>query len=283
MRYVSYEHEGRDRFGCVVGQDVVDLSADGRYADLASFIAAAGTARLTEPMLTDRPRVALDAVALQPVIPRPTKILCIGVNYELHRQETGRDPSAYPTVFTRFADTLVGHDEPIQRPRASEHLDFEGELAIVIGQPGRAISRDTALDHVAGYTCFNDATVRDWQRHTSQFTPGKNFPRTAGLGPWLVTPDQVGDASALTLTTRVNGAVMQDASTSQLIFDIPELIAYCSGFTPLAPGDVIATGTPGGVGAKRTPPVFLQAGDLVEVEISAVGVLRNTVEAEPAA
>jgi 2-keto-4-pentenoate hydratase/2-oxohepta-3-ene-1,7-dioic acid hydratase in catechol pathway len=222
-------------------------------------------------------RIPCAEVEWLPVVPNPAKILCIGVNYENHRQETGRAASKHPTVFTRFADTLVGHHAPLVRPRASTMLDYEGELAVVIGRTCRSVARTEAMRHVAGYACFNDASVRDWQRHSSQFTPGKNFPGTGALGPALVTRDEIDDPRQLTIETRLNGEAMQHASLGDLIFDIPALVEYCSAFTALAPGDVIATGTPGGVGAARDPQVWLRSGDTVEVEISSVGLLSNGV------
>lgn len=207
------------------------------------------------------------------------KILCVGVNYRPHIEEMGREIPDYPVVFTRFASSLVGPDEAVIRPRASEQFDFEGELAFVIGKKARHVSRDDAFDYVAGYCCFLDGSVRDWQRHTGQFTAGKNFDRSGAIGP-MVTAANVPDPRALELTTRVNGEVMQQGSVADLVFDIPTLIEYCSTFTELQPGDIIATGTPGGVGAARTPPVWLRDGDLVEVDISGIGVLRNPVQDE---
>lgn len=207
------------------------------------------------------------------------KILCVGVNYRPHIEEMGREIPDFPVVFTRFESSLVGPDEPVIRPLASEQFDFEGELAIVIGKPARHVSRADALEYVAGYCCFLDGSVRDWQRHTGQFTAGKNFDRSGAIGPMVPAAD-VPDPAALELTTRVNGEVMQRGRVADLVFDIPVLIEYCSTFTQLQPGDVIATGTPGGVGAARKPPVWLRDGDLVEVEISGIGVLRNPVRDE---
>ena len=207
------------------------------------------------------------------------KILCVGVNYRPHIEEMGREIPSYPVVFTRFASSLVGPGEPVIRPQASEQLDFEGELAIVIGKNARHVSRENALDYVAGYCCFLDGSVRDWQRHTGQFTAGKNFDRSGAIGPMVPAAD-VPDPTTLELTTRVNGEVMQRGNVADLVFDIPRLIEYCSTFTELRPGDIIATGTPGGVGAARTPPVWLKDGDVVEVDISGIGVLRNPVQDE---
>jgi len=214
---------------------------------------------------------------LLPVVPDPQKILCVGINYLEHVKETGRDIPEKPTIFTRFADSQTAHNAAIVRPAASGNLDFEGELAVVIGRHARHVKAANAFDYVAGYSCYNDGSVRDWQRHASQFTPGKNFPRTGGFGPWLVTADELGDPSRLSLTTRLNGEVVQHATTDDLIFDVPALIEYCSTFTELGPGDVIITGTTGGVGAFRQPPLWMKAGDVVEVEISKIGVLKNTI------
>jgi len=223
----------------------------------------------------------LKAAEFLPVIPNPGKIFCIGINYADHQKEMGRGASDHPTLFLRFTDTLVAHEKAAWVPRISAMVDYECELAVVIGKAGRYIDQAHALDHVAGYTCFNDISIRDWQRHTTQFTPGKNFPRTGPLGPWMVTKDEIPDPHNLAIRTRLNGQVMQEASTSQLIFRIPELIEYISSFTEVAPGDLIATGTPSGVGFARKPPVFMKAGDVVEVEIEGIGVLKTRLEAEP--
>ena len=207
------------------------------------------------------------------------KILCVGVNYRPHIEEMGRDIPEYPVVFVRFGSSLVGDGEPIIRPRASEQFDFEGELAVVIGKTARHVSCEDAFNYIAGYCCFLDGSVRDWQRHTGQFTAGKNFEQSGAIGP-MVSAADISDPAVLELTTRVNGEVMQRGRVADLVFDIPTLLEYCSTFAELNPGDVIATGTPGGVGAARKPPVWLKDGDLVEVEISGIGVLRNAVRDE---
>lgn len=225
----------------------------------------------------------IDEVTLLPVVQRPEKILCVGLNYDAHRVETGREASNHPVLFTRFASTLIGHGRPILRPLASAKLDYEGELAVIIGQRGRRVPVERALDLVAGYTCFNDASIRDWQRHTHQFTPGKNFPSTGALGPWLVTRDAIADPQALGLRTRLNGEEVQSGHTSQMIFPVRYLIHYITQFCELVPGDVIATGTPSGVGYRRSPPVYLGPGDVVEVDIEGVGCLRNPVVDEVSA
>jgi len=207
------------------------------------------------------------------------KILCVGVNYRPHIEEMGREIPEYPVVFVRFPGSLVNDGEAMLRPRVSEQYDFEGELAIVIGKVARHVSRADAYDYIGGYCCFMDGSVRDWQRHTGQFTAGKNFERSGAIGP-MVPAAQVPDPTALQLTTRVNGKIMQEGHIGDLVFDIPALVEYCSTFTELQPGDIIATGTPGGVGAARKPPVWLRDGDLVEVEISGLGVLSNPVRDE---
>jgi 2-keto-4-pentenoate hydratase/2-oxohepta-3-ene-1,7-dioic acid hydratase in catechol pathway len=278
MKYVSFRHEGRTSYGALIDGQIADLgAADGAPADLRDAIASG---RLDELVEGTRPSLPFEAVELLPVVPNPSKILCVGHNYESHRQETGRAKVDFPSIFTRFADTLIGHDQAIIRPAVSTNLDFEGELAIVIGRGGRNIPEAQALDHIAGYACFNDASVRDWQWHTTQFAPGKNFPGTGGFGPWLVTPDEAGDLSDVHVTTRLNGEVVQDQPIRDMIFAIAKIIAYVSTFTPLSPGDVIATGTPGGVGAKRTPPLWMRAGDRVEIDIGPVGTLVNIVADE---
>ena len=207
------------------------------------------------------------------------RILCVGVNYRPHIEEMGREVPEYPVVFTRFPSSLVGNGDALIRPRISEQFDFEGELAVVIGKPAHRVSREQALEFVGGYCCFMDGSIRDWQRHTMQFTPGKNFDRSGAMGP-VVPAAEVRDPGMLTLTTSVNGEVMQRAALRDLVFDIPYLIEYCSSFMALQPGDVIATGTPGGVGAARTPPVWLRHGDVVEVSVPGVGTLTNPVRDE---
>lgn len=277
MKFTSFTHAGTASWGLVSGETVADLG--GFLPDLKTAIA---TGRLGEAAshAATAPKMALASVSFLPLIPSPDKILCVGLNYETHRKETGRSEVAHPTIFTRFTNSQIGHGAPMLRPLGSSDFDYEGELAVIIGKAGRYIDPADALSHVAGYACYNDGSVRDFQRHTHQFTPGKNFPDTGAFGPYLVTPDEVGPLGDQRLQTRVNGMLVQDALLSQMIFDIPAQIAYCSSFTRLEPGDVIVSGTPGGVGAKRTPPLWLKAGDVVEVEIDGVGLLRNPVEDE---
>ena len=225
--------------------------------------------------------IDLDAVRILPPVPRPPKILCVGLNYDDHLEESGLKKPVYPEIFARFATSLIAHSEPIRLPPESVALDYEAELAVVIGQGGRRISHDQALDHVAGYSLFNDATIRDFQLRTPQWTMGKNFDDTGAFGPWLVTPDAMPPgAHGLHIQGRLNGQVMQDSSIDKLIFNVSTLIELISVAISLEPGDVIITGTPGGVGAARKPPVYMQPGDVFEVEIEAMGILRNPVQRE---
>ena len=271
MRLVSFRRaSGIASYGRLVGDQVHDLGGESGGSLRGALAGEIDLARAGDLL-------PLADVALLPVIPDPAKIFCIGLNYASHIAEMGNTRQAYPTVFTRWSDTLVAHGRALEKPAATDRFDYEGELAVVIGKPGRAIPRDQAMAHVAGYAIFNDASVRDWQRHSSQFTPGKNFPATAGFGPSLVTPDEIGDLAAQSVRTRLNGATMQDQPIADLIFDVPALIAYLSAFTALAPGDVIATGTPEGIGAKRNPPVWMKSGDVLEVEITKIGTLRSRV------
>src|SRR6202453_285282 len=225
--------------------------------------------------------IDLNAVRILPPVPKPPKILCVGLNYDDHLEESGLKKPVYPEIFARFATSLLAHGEPIRLPRESLTLDYEAELAVVIGRGGRRITRDRALDHVAGYSLFNDATIRDFQLRTPQWTMGKNFDGTGAFGPWLVTPDALPPgAHGLRIQGRLNGRAMQDASTDRLIFSVPVLIEMISIAISLEPGDVIITGTPGGVGAARKPPVFMKPGDVFEVEIEGMGVLSNSVQRE---
>jgi 2-keto-4-pentenoate hydratase/2-oxohepta-3-ene-1,7-dioic acid hydratase in catechol pathway len=279
MKLASFIVQGRSTYGVVDGDQVIDLESLKLTfgTDLKQAIANNRLADLTSVVLASLPRIPLAEVTFLPVIPNPGKVLCIGINYATHVRETGREMPTYPMIFTRFADSQTAHLQPIVRPKASHKLDFEGELAVVIGKPARHVKQADALDYVAGYACYNDGSVRDWQKHTIQFIPGKNFPNTGGFGPWLVTSDEIGDPQDLELTTRLNGEVMQHTSTSDMIFDVRKLIEYCSTFTELAPGDVIVSGTTGGVGAFREPPVWMKPGDEVEIEISRIGILRNSI------
>ncbi|MER7010281.1 fumarylacetoacetate hydrolase family protein [Saccharopolyspora sp. NPDC000359] len=284
MKLLSYRSSDRCSWGALVEGEVLDLAAvNPAWPSLATALDAAGTdgiRRAVTAAADSADRIALDSAELLPVVPHPGKVLCVGLNYEEHRIETGRERTEHPVIFTRFPDTFVGHGAPLVRPAESERFDFEGELALVIGRGGRRIAPKDALDHVAGVTCLNDGSIRDFQFHTHQFTPGKNFPATGSMGPWLVTLDEVADPAELELTTRLNGAEVQRAPLSDLTYSLPEIVSYCSSWTQLRPGDVIATGTPGGIGARREPPLWMRPGDVCEVEVSGVGLLRNPVVAE---
>lgn len=285
MGFVSFEVKGRKTYGLWQSfGSYIEAPADflAKYPDLKAVIAADMLDQLQEATLAQGHLAASADVRLLPVIPNPGKILCVGLNYKSHVAETKRSDSDYPAIFTRFTDTLSAHEDPLPRPKISTRFDYEGELAIIIGQGGRNISQADAFNHIAGYACFNDGSVRDWQRHTHQWIPGKNFPATGPFGPFMVSRSEIADVNALTLETRLNGEVMQHASLADLIFTIPVIIEYVSKFTRLSPGDVIATGTPGGVGDRRDPPVYMKAGDVVEVEITGLGTLRNIVVDESA-
>ncbi len=280
MRLASVTIDARSTFGLIKGDKLLDVGAmiGRQYPDLRALLAA-GPALLGE--LREREAdIPLDAVQFLPVIPNPDKIICVGLNYRSHVAETGRTESERPAIFLRLAASQVGHRAPMICPAVSAQFDYEGELAVVIGRRGRNIPQERALDYVAGYSCYNDGSIRDWQRHTHQWTPGKNFPGTGAFGPWLVTADEIPDPTVLTLVTRLNGETVQSTSLDLLIFTIPEIVAYVSAWTELIPGDVIVTGTPGGVGFKRNPPLFMRPGDTVEVEISQVGTLSNPIAAE---
>ena len=274
MTFRTEQTADAERFGYVDGEQVVDVTGNPHY----TLKAAIAADELDALSAVQGQRYALTDIEYCPVITQPNKILCAGLNYHAHRVETGRgDGDAKPTIFTRFAAAQVGHLQPMVRPLESKTLDFEGEIAIVIGKPGRRISQQDALNHIAGYSIYNDGSVREWQRHTSQFTPGKNFAATGGFGPWMMTPDEIGDPYKMHLTTRLNGEVMQDADASLLIFNFQELIEFCSTWIELEAGDVLVTGTPGGVGAARKPPVFMDAGDEIEIEVQPIGKLYNKI------
>lgn len=281
MRWLSFKRNSSITFGYVTadGSGVVDVGKRCDYPGLLEAIEADALANLPQ-LCGDIADVPLAGLIFAPTITNPKKILCVGLNYKAHQEETGRGGEGVPTIFARFAAAQIGHNEPMIRPKESETLDFEGEIAMIIGQGGRRISRADAISHVAGFGIYNDGSVREYQRHTSQFTPGKNFTGTGGFGPWMMTLDEIGDLSQMELTTRLNGVVMQNAKAELMVHGFAELIEFCSTFIELEPGDVIVTGTPGGVGAARTPPVFMDQGDLIEIEVSPIGILSNPVVAE---
>jgi len=284
MKLISFISEGRASYGALKDGGVIDL---GRllgdvWPTLRALLAAGALAEAGRAARDAAPDLPLEGLELAPVIPDPDKIVCVGLNYRDHVAETGRTVTEKPALFARFAGCQVGHLQPMVKPKVSDEFDYEGELAVVIGRGGRHIPAERALEHVAGYSCYNEGSVRDWQRHTSQYLAGKTFAGTGAFGPWLVTTDEIPDPSRLTLETRLNGQVVQHTTTDLMITPVPELIAYISTILPLLPGDVIVSGTPGGVGAKRNPPLFMRPGDVAEVEISGIGVLRNPIVAEEA-
>lgn len=282
MKLLSFERDGQPGFGAVVDGGVVDLgqALGGRYADLQALLAADALDAARAVLAGRSADFPLDGLRLLPVIPNPGKVWCCGLNYGEHVRETNREITEQPTFFLRVADSQVGHGEAIVRPKESTQLDYEAEIAVIIGKPGRRIAEADAWDHIAGYSCYNDGSIRDWQRHTSQWVPGKNFWRTGGFGPWMVTADEIPPRTLMTLVTRLNGQEMQRATTAMMIHSIERQIAYVSAIAPLQAGDVIVTGTPGGVGARRTPPVWMKPGDVVEIEVDHIGVLRNTIADE---
>jgi len=280
MKFVSFKAKGTNSYGVVDGDGVIDLGKKfgKKYPTLRAVLKDNALAALKKAAKGKKPDYKVSKITFLPVIPDARKIFCAGVNYAEHRAETGRPEIKFPTIFTRFADSQVGHLQPLICPKESTMFDWEGELALIIGKTGRRIPKEKAMSFVAGYACYHDGSVRDWQRHSSQFTPGKNFVATGGFGPYMVTPDEIKDISKSRLTTKINGVIKQDATIDMMIFDMPSLISYCSTFVTLKPGDVIVTGTPGGVGHARNPPEYMKAGDVAEIEITGVGLLCNTVK-----
>ena len=281
MKLASFSAAGRDTYGAVVEGGVVDLGRrlGDRYPTLRAAIAGDALARLAGEVAAAKPDFSLAQVTLLPPITDPDKIICAGRNYRAHAAEAGGAPPENPQVFLRLVNTLVAHGQPMVCPKISGDFDYEGELALIIGKPGRHIAKADALSHIFGYTLFNDGSIRDIQFKHS-IAAGKNFHQTGGFGPWIVTADEIPDPTRLHLATRLNGHEVQHTGIDDLIFDIPTLISYCSDWTPMVAGDVISTGTPEGVGFARKPPLWMKPGDFVEVEIGGIGVLRNPIVAE---
>jgi 2-keto-4-pentenoate hydratase/2-oxohepta-3-ene-1,7-dioic acid hydratase in catechol pathway len=277
MKIASYVVDGEEQFGVVRDDGVITMNHlfGARAASLRDALAADMLPQIQEAARNANIDHKLSGIKFLPVIPNPDKIACAGINYRSHASETGREIPKQPSMFLRLANTLVGHEGEMIRPTVSHNFDFEGELAIIIGRGGRHIPIDRALDHVAGYTCFVDGSVRDYQKFS--VTSGKNFPGTGPLGPWIVTTDEIPDPTKLTLMTRLNGQEMQRSGTDLLIYSIPHIISFCSDFSTLVPGDVIATGTPEGVGHRRNPQVWMKPGDVLEVEITGIGTLRSRI------
>lgn len=277
MKLITYSDDKGETYGIATDDGVVNVGRALHYANLRGVLDAEALDEVRDYADGRAVDTPLDAVTLLPPIRNPDKIIMVGLNYATHVAEGGRDTPEYPMLFPRFANSQVGHGQSMIRPKASECFDFEGELAFVVGKKGRHVSKENAYDHVAGYACYNDGSIRDWQRHTAQFMPGKSFMGTGSFGPWLVTTDDIPDPEVMSLVTRLNGEEMQRATIDDLIFGVPELMEYISTFTELVPGDVVVTGTTGGVGAYRTPPVWMKEGDTVEIDISGIGVLRNSI------
>mgnify|MGYP000034028313 CR=1 FL=1 len=284
MKLLSFSHQGQDRWGVLHGATVYEWtsSATPSLRSALSQELFHSQAFLVHQGVDDsRPQWPLSALKLLPPITDPDKILCIGVNYPSHAGETGRPANlVQPSVFVRFPSSQVGHEAPVICPRLSSKFDYEGELAVIIGKRARHIREEEALNVVAGYSCFAENSARDFQGHSTQVTAGKNFHHSGAFGPWLVTPDEIGKLQALELQTRLNGQIVQQDKLGNMLFSVQQLIAYISSFTELLPGDVIATGTPAGVGALRQPPIFLKPGDHLEVDIQQIGLLSNRLIAE---
>ncbi len=278
MRWLSFEYNGVSSFGYLENDDaVVNVGSVSDLLDLKTAIADRELETLVSEIGYRAERISTSEMTFLPPIPNPSKILCVGLNYVDHQKETGRGGEDFPTIFIRFPSVQVGHNQPILRPIETSTLDFEGEIALVIGKSGRRIPTESYLEHVFGFSCYNDGSVREYQRHSSQFTPGKNFMGTGGFGPWIMTTDEIGCLDEMQLSTHLNGELMQHACSSDMVFGFAELVHYCSTFVELEPGDVIVTGTPGGVGAMRSPPIFMSEGDEISITVSPIGTLTNPV------
>lgn len=282
MKLLSYKRGSHESWGAIAGSGVVDLAEATGCATLAEFIASPKWAQRDALVAGRAPDLGLDDIEFLPVIPRPEKIVCAVRNYMDHHQEVlaagmHRELSEFPPIFLRVWRSQVAHGQAVIRPHVSDSLDWEGELAVIIGQGGRNITEADAWQHVAGYSVYNDASVREWQFHAKQIASGKNFESTGAFGPWMVTADEIAPGRQLKLETRLNGVVVQSSHTGHMIFPIPQLISYASTIFTLVPGDVIVTGTPAGVGWSKKPPQFMKPGDVVEVEIEAIGTLRNPI------
>jgi 2-keto-4-pentenoate hydratase/2-oxohepta-3-ene-1,7-dioic acid hydratase in catechol pathway len=284
-RFLSFSQASTQGFGLLIGDRVIDLTAraDGRWPTFESLLQRGAMRAAADAFAAKDGDFTLADIVLQPPLPRPGKILCVGVNYPDRADEYAGEITApaYPSLFPRFPQSFVGHDQPLIRPTVSDQLDYEGEIVVVIGTGGRHIPEASALDHIAALTLCNEGSVRDWLRHGKfNVTQGKNFDRSGSLGPWLTAYESEEQIADIRLTTRVNGEIRQDDRTSRMLFSFRRLLSYISTFTTLMPGDVIVTGTPTGAGARSDPPIWLKPGDVVEVEADGLGVLRNTITDE---
>lgn len=275
MKLVSFRWEGRDRFGAVTGDRVYELSSGAH--GLREALTHWGIEEIARRAKAATESIPLAQIEWLPPVVNPSKIICVGLNYFEHAKEAKMEVPRHPSLFVRFPEAQVGHLAPVVRPTASEKFDYEAELAVVIGKAGRHIREAEADQYVAGYSCFAENSVRDWQTHSRQATPGKNFEGSGAFGPWLVTPDEAGPVGNMEVIGRLNGTVMQRDSAANMIFSVPAMLSYVSTFITLLPGDVIVTGTPAGVGFTRTPPIWLRPGDRFDVEITGVGTLSNPV------
>ena len=281
MKFVSFLQKSQAKFGISDGKNITDLTGKINGANtLKELISNKGVEEAKQYAKKNPGDISLDKIEYLPVIPNPGKIICVGLNYSEHVKETGRTVEQNPVIFFRVPESQTAHKQPIQKPKVSESLDYECEMAVIMDEAGKHIDPKDALKHIIGYSCYNECTVREWQQHTRQFGMGKNFEKTGSFGPHMILAENIPDYTKLTIQTRLNGKVMQDAKLSQLIFDIPSLISYVSKAIPWRAGDVLVTGTPGGVGFKRKPPIFMKDGDKVEVEISEIGVLSNIIKDE---
>lgn len=280
MKLVSYRHGGREAFGVVADGGIVDMSVRLDHRDLKSAVAGLSVGEMERLAAGTAPDVPLGEIEYMFPITTPGKIFCVGRNYRAyHEVREGADPE-WPSVFPRFASSFAAHEEAILLPKASEQLDYEGEIAVIIGKAGRHIPEERALDYVAGYTIVNEGSVRDWQSKGTQNCPGKNFFRSGGIGPWMATRDEIDDPGRLRIKTAVDGEVRQDGGSDMMVFKIPFLISHISRFTWLEPGDMIATGSPGGSAVESDPPRWLRSGQTVSVAIEPIGVLTNEVAPE---
>ena len=281
MKFISFKHNDQNKFGIINNNKITDLTGKVSNSNtLKDLISNQGIEEAKSYATNNPGNINESDIEYLPLIPNPGKIICVGLNYSEHVKETNRTVEENPVIFHRFPESQTAHMQPIQRPVVSQSLDFEGEMAVIMGEGGKHIKPDDALNHIVGYSCYNESTIREWQRHTRQFGMGKNFEKTGSFGPHMVLAEDIKDYKNLTIETRLNGEVMQNAKLSQLIFDIPILISYVSKAMAWRAGDVLVTGTPGGVGFKRNPPIFMKPGDNVEIEITEIGTLSNTIKDE---
>jgi 2-keto-4-pentenoate hydratase/2-oxohepta-3-ene-1,7-dioic acid hydratase in catechol pathway len=289
MKLVCYDRNGVTHYGAVKAERVIDLTTrlGAAYPTIVDFIAGDAQPIAQQIFAREDGDFAYDSLTLLPVVPNPSKIICVGLNYHDHIHEANRQLNRtdtgfeFPMIFARWPESMTGHEQPIFRPKASHQFDFEAELLVVMGKhTGRYVPEERALDYVFGYSCFNDGSLRDFQRHSRQINPGKNFEKTGPSGPWLVTADEISDPDNIEVEMRLNGETMQKANTSLMIHSVRQIISYVTKWTPFRPGDLIATGTMGGVGFARDPQVFMKPGDVAEVIIEKIGTLRNRVEDE---